>query len=447
MSDDFDREEQAFRDAFRRELEGESFRPLDADELRTAAGPARRFSGPWAKGLAAAAAVVLVVGGAGIVLPRLFMFGATASGSMAAAPAEAGTTAKDAAGEGAPVPSPEGSGMAGPNAASSSAWVETAASPLSPRLYASGVWADGTFYVVGGKGLQDGCSGTVAQCARHTNNLRDGASYDPETNTWQSLPDAPIAFSEEPPVVVGTRIYYGGGSLVAEPPTLAVFDTTTRTWSMIASPESGGTLVAAGDRLVNVALTSSAADQVFDPDNNTWSDLPSDLWSDGRIRSGTWADGLLMVTSRASGDSSPTRLESLDLESGTWRALPDGPTTFAPVIRAVGSYLLVDSPAGVITSEPVGGRFDLDTGTWQTWSAPPGVGTALSGAGSTVVGDRLMTLSQFYDPADDSWVSISLPGSTKLLMPTIAGSPDGLLVFGGADGETLSAKAYYLRIT
>ena len=37
MSDDFDREEQAFRDAFVQELEGEGFRPLDPDQLKAAA--------------------------------------------------------------------------------------------------------------------------------------------------------------------------------------------------------------------------------------------------------------------------------------------------------------------------------------------------------------------------------------------------------------------------
>ena len=443
MSDDFDREEKAFRDAFRQELEGEAFRPLDADEIKAAAGPVRRFSGPWAKGLVAAAAVVLVVGGAGVVLPRLFGgAGTVASGSMAAAPDESGgITEKDMAGAGAASNAQEGSGVAPGD------WVGTAASPLSPRLSASGAWADGRFYVVGGKGLKAGCSGTVAACARHTNNLVDGASYDPASDSWRLLPDAPMAFSEEPPVVVGTRIYYGGSSLAADPPALAVFDTTTGTWARIASPKSGGTLVAAGDRLVNVALTSSAPDQVFDPDSGTWSDLPADLWSDGRVRSGTWADGLLVVASRASGVSSPTRLESLDLASGTWRELPAGEVASTPVVRTVGSYLLLDSPAMVMTSDAVGGRIDLSTGAWLEWSAPPGVATVLSGVGPTVVGDRLLVLSQFYDPADDSWATITLPGSRDLLMPAVAGSPHGMLVFGGADGDTLSSDAYYLPVS
>jgi hypothetical protein len=90
----FDREERAFTGAFRDALGSESFRPLDADDLKAAAGPASGFAGRWAKGMAAAAALVLVAIGAAVVLPQLARGGVSASSAtVAAAPEPAGGAA------------------------------------------------------------------------------------------------------------------------------------------------------------------------------------------------------------------------------------------------------------------------------------------------------------------------------------------------------------------
>ncbi len=450
MSDDFDREEQAFRDAFRRELEGESFRPLDPDEIRTTVGPVRRLSGPWAKGLAAAAAVVLVVGGAGIVLPRLLGSGSTASGSMAAAPgpeAAGGIAVNDAASAESPVPSAAGS-SANATKERSTGWVETAASPLSPRILASGALADGRFYVVGGRGLPSGCTGTAVECAAGTaNDLLDGASYDPSSDTWQPLPDAPVAVSQQAPAVVGLRLYYVAEGTADQPQRVVVFDTATSAWASVDSPGNGGDLVAAGDRLVSVSADSSEPDRLFDPASGTWSDLPADLWKDVTGRSGTWADGRLVVAASPTGSSGRVRVETLDLESGTWRELAEGKAPLTGVV-AVGDYVLVGDPGafggGEAASLAVGGRIDVRTGEWRKWSVPEG--SLDASWGQTVVGDRLVTRGLFYDPAHDTWTGLVLPGSRSLFAPTVAGSPDGLLVFGGADGRALSGDAYYLPI-
>jgi len=207
VSDDFDREEQAFRDAFVQELEGEGFRPLDPDQLKAAA-PVRRLPRPWLKGLAAAAAVVLVVGGAGVVLPRLFLAGSAASGSVAAAPAEdragaaaGGVSGKDTSDESVPGPAPSGA------YAESSDWVATAPSPLTARVGAAAAWLDGSFYVVGGREPETCPAGA---CPASSQAMVDGAAYDPAADAWVLLPDAPIVVADAAPAVVGSRLYYLG---------------------------------------------------------------------------------------------------------------------------------------------------------------------------------------------------------------------------------------------
>lgn len=58
-------------------------------------------------------------------------------------------------------------------------WRTIAASPLSPRRHAAGVWMDGEFVVWGG-----GHSLTYEP-------FEDGAVYDPTTDSWTVLPDSP----------------------------------------------------------------------------------------------------------------------------------------------------------------------------------------------------------------------------------------------------------------
>lgn len=93
MSAEFDREERAFAAAFRDAIADQAFLPLDPATVKASAPPRRSLGGPWAKGLAAAAAVVVMAGAAGLVLPRVLGGVAAGSGSMAGAPAPAGGAA------------------------------------------------------------------------------------------------------------------------------------------------------------------------------------------------------------------------------------------------------------------------------------------------------------------------------------------------------------------
>ena len=83
-NEEFEREERAFAEALHASVPVESFRPLDPEAIRAAAGPVtstRRRT--WLKGIAAAAAVVVAVGAGAALLPRLL----GSSGSVTAAPA------------------------------------------------------------------------------------------------------------------------------------------------------------------------------------------------------------------------------------------------------------------------------------------------------------------------------------------------------------------------
>ncbi|MCA0296586.1 MAG: hypothetical protein LCH96_14995 [Actinobacteria bacterium] len=104
--EEFEREEKAFRDAFADEAAGQSFRPLDPATVTPASGSegTRR----WGRALAAAAAVVAVVLGIGVVLPRVFQSsGVAASSATVAGVPEAAGGSEAAGGKAADAQAPE----------------------------------------------------------------------------------------------------------------------------------------------------------------------------------------------------------------------------------------------------------------------------------------------------------------------------------------------------
>ncbi len=107
VDEEFEREEKAFRDAFAGQLEGRPFRPIDPGSITASVRDATR---PWGRVLAAAAVVVAVVLGAGVVLPRIF----ATTAAMPSAATVAGVP--EAAGGAAPVDD-KAAASAGPQAA------------------------------------------------------------------------------------------------------------------------------------------------------------------------------------------------------------------------------------------------------------------------------------------------------------------------------------------
>ena len=447
MSDDFDREEQAFRDAFVRELEGEGFRPLDADQLKAAA-PVRRLPGPWLKGLAAAAAVVLVVGGAGVVLPRLFLAGSAASGSVAAAPAEdragaaaGGVSGKDTSGEALPVPAASGA------YAESSDWVETASSPLAARVGAAAAWLDGSFYVVGGREPQACAAGAACPAPRQT--MVDGAAYDPAADAWVLLPDAPIVVADAAPAVVGSRLYYlGTADGPGGAPAFAAFDAVSRTWQQLAAPREAGRLFAAGDRVVSLG-SGAAVGQLYDPATDLWSDLPADPWTDTVERSAVWVDARLLVFTLREAEAGKSGVRRLAVTAlnrsgagweklGTVTARGEEPVAVAGVIAwAAGAN---DTVYWVGSSLESSGAV-----------AATGGGSGLEGLVGVVVGDRLgasgdaRNTADLYDFDAGAWLRLTAPPGGNEPFQTVAGSPSGLLVVGGDDGSG-NARASFLPL-
>ncbi len=445
MSDDFEREERAFAEALHASVPVETFRPLDAEAIKAAARPARPGRSRWFKGMAAAAVVVIVAGVGAALLPR--MVGSASS-----------VTAEPASGYGAGGAVPEVAGDRGSVAAQPSAsgsdltrgWTTTAPSPLSPRVYASGGWLDGKFYIVGGRVLKADCTPKMTYCAQESNNLTDGASYDPATDTWERLPDSPRPVGTEAPVAVGSRLYYSD-SQSGSPVAPLVFDTVAGIWQILPAPAQAGQLVAAGGRLVSVGSAdgSIAIDQLLDPVTGTWSALPTGEFAKSEWRRGVYAYGQLIVggTGFFSGGDPYAKFEALDLATNTWHRLAQ-PKTAGVFGTRVGDYLVFGTyqPAERNGKKYAGGaRYNLLTGGWSDLPAPSSTLRVFPDAYGSV-GDRILIKSQLFDPADGSWTPLTAPDPNVLFGMTVIGSPGGLLVFGGEDHDKLTSNTYYLQV-
>ncbi len=455
MADDFTREEQAFAAGLRSAAEAEGFRPLDPEAIRAAA-PARgaRLNSGWFKGLAAAAALVVVVGAGALVLPRL---------SSGGAPAAAVPEGPDIAAGNAPVPETTtiyDAERTTNGEQSSGEWKDVPDVPLSARSVAAGQWLDGKFYLVGGQ-LDPPCPPN-ASCVAPSRLLADGAGYDPATGSWQRIAEAPVPIADGVPVAVAGRLYFQLGS--AADTKVYAYDPATDAWANVPAPQGRGSLVAAGDRVASIHHSDEAAgfDELYDPATGEWTRLPDDPLGKSFNRGAVWVNGRLLlfgqelVANPGSEKPAVIRFAELDPAGMTWRLLPDSEVIGGGAV-AVGDLVvfpeLGSADGGEVNnwgrSYPMGGILDTVSGEWRALPARDaswGEGVTRAWSAAAVSGNRVLASGHLLDPAAGAWTELTAPPGGNLLGQTVVAGPDGLLVFGGWDGEAHTASTRYLPL-
>jgi hypothetical protein len=163
--------------------------------------------------------------------------------------------------------------------AASSTWTELPASPLDARAAAGSVWTGSELVVWGG---WDGGTGVFG----------DGATYDPVTRTWRTLPAAPIEAKAPLAVWTGREMVVWGTAVrfPSAPMDGAAYDPASGSWRRIADAPirlTDATAVWSGEEMIvfgaaldgnNHAETETAVGAAYDPETDTWRELPaSDL--------------------------------------------------------------------------------------------------------------------------------------------------------------------------
>ena len=157
----------------------------------------------------------------------------------------------------------------------SGTWRRLATAPIQRRSFAKVVWT-GTEMIVWGGVYRDGTL-TEGGNAYQQTPLGDGAAYDPATDTWRRLPDAPID------VAVGTNAVWTGAELIVlgggQGEQLAAYDPAADEWRRLADAPGSTTVIDAGPSIwtgrsvLTLVGTSDLARVLvrYDRSSDTWS--------------------------------------------------------------------------------------------------------------------------------------------------------------------------------
>jgi hypothetical protein len=262
-------------------------------------------------------------------------------------------------------------------------WRATRLPPIDGRSDHAMVWTGEEAVVWGGFASSEDRSVFEAKPPR------GGAAYNPATDSWRIIPDAPIAGRGSPIMAWTNRevLVFGGWVGTENRLDGAAWNPETNTWRTIAaSPLTGVESVGAflADRLIVLTSTSAAA---YDPETDHWEELPPAPVRVG-WRSVTVAAARLVVLAFGDGATPPVEWAALDPMAGTWTSgrAPIEPVEAGVVFKGSGDLVVITD---------TGRTFDPITGTW-------GAGAYCQGAsaGTVWTGRYLLGVTAAWDSVE-----------------------------------------------
>lgn len=276
-------------------------------------------------------------------------------------------------------------------------WRELAASPLSRRGGHVAVWTGEELLIWGGRPTKP-----------------SGAAYDPAADQWRVLADAPIPVTEQPAAVwTGEELLVWGGTT------------------------GGG------------GLPEHARGAAYDPDADTWRQLPAPPIAPRRHATAVWTGEEMLVWGGQAANNPPVDTgAAYDPASNSWRELASAPASgfFRPSAVWTGEEMLIwgwmHESSGQET-ETVAYRPDTDT--WRELSPapldPPPPAAGNGGQSAVWAGNVMLAWTGTLDadgpralafnPDTDEWTRLSRAPTPALYHPKLAWTGDRLLVWGG----------------
>ncbi len=319
-------------------------------------------------------------------------------------------------------------------------WRAIPEAPLIARSQHGAVWTGTEMVVWGGWATEGAASGYTFFAAD------DGAAYDPVSNAWRAIAEAPIVGRTAPQMAwTGEGVLvFGGNDDAFEPLTDgAAYDPATDTWRPMAPlPDAlmrvQPVVTWTGSELVAVAGDASAA-AAYDPLTDTWRSLPEpplpdDLWALGVV----WTGDEVIAMASPNGISVVAAFAAFDPRSNDWRLLAESPVVAlngSPPVWIDGELLVISrslrtgQPDTVPPDTTYVSLYDPEADAWRTAGAQE---VYLPTGPSIWTGELLITADAAYDPVADVWMA--LPSRPPGERPNQVWTGEEVLMWGGRQG-------------
>lgn len=287
-------------------------------------------------------------------------------------------------------------------------WERLAPAPLQPRSAHTAVWTGEELLVRGG---QTGCHDDRV--------VGDGAAYDPETDTWRTLASAPLAPRRAHTAVwTGDEMLVWGGWGPPQPGAAArefadgaAYDPDTDTWRRLPDaplhPRGAHTAVWTGEAMLVVGggndsppLDASRQAARYTPATDEWTRLPTDALGARRESAGVWTgEAVLVVGGRVvpdapqavahDPDTGTTQPQAVahDPETATTQPLPAPPHDGDSAVWTGRELILWHGRT--TEAHPAASAYDPETDQWRPLPDPPVERTA--GASAVWTGEAMLT--------------------------------------------------------
>jgi hypothetical protein len=320
-------------------------------------------------------------------------------------------------------------------------WRALAPMPLSPRWMPLTVWTGEEALVVGG-GIDPPCPPT-ASCVEADKMARDGAAYDPRTDTWRPIADAPVDAG-----------YWFRTAVVGD--TVVVYDGDQRWWAYDIGADVWRGLPAPDRRVVDTgtlaerdgavyALSASGRVLALDVASRGWSELPPSPLDPALSRGSVLVtdDAVLVSGSEKVDDwNGDTPLFTIveRWDGTTWSRYPQTGQV-GPFGHWTGERLIdldIQVAPGLDGDPPFGGVLDPATGQWSPLPNAPDPDVRRPDGWMPVAADGPLVAGSgyVYDDRTERWTALGAPDSAVDDHQSAVWADGRLLVFGGIDTET-----------
>jgi hypothetical protein len=335
----------------------------------------------------------------------------------------------------------DGGAEAGAEFTHQAAWSAVSSGPLDARYSPMSVWDGERYYVMGG--YHDEKCGPSGDCSEADPPLHDGATYDPATDEWQQIADAPVGLDGHVVAVNGLIYVHTYPEWKGPGARFLSYDPAIDEWTVLPNPSKYGWLSATDE--VPVIFADRGRDQsaFFDAEAARWRPLPDNPFWQKDAGYPAWTGSEFIVSSHTPskmGSEPPlVKLVSLDADLRKWTDL--GTTEIVGTAQvAVGDRVVWPSPemangGGDGTGDwgaiyPEGGIYDPATATWADIPPlPTRRGAYCCGSGT----ERLVSVyGTLLDPVTLEWTEVPPPEGGPRMYATRAAADNHALMWGGA---------------